>query len=59
MTGFPVIFVVGTPLIRTCPVTLAPPQARVALTKAGQSPLAGAGPPISIAAFPQALEGGV
>ena len=36
VTGFPVIFVVSTPSIQTCPVTVAAPQASVALMKAGQ-----------------------
>ena len=57
--GFPVIWMVCTPLIQTCPVTRAAPQARVALMKSDQwSPGVGAGPPISSRAVrEQALVG--
>jgi hypothetical protein len=57
--GFPVIWMVCTPLIQTCPVTLAAPQASVALMKSDQwSPGAAAGPPISSrAVLEQALVG--
>src|SRR5216683_4506239 len=33
VTGVPVIFVVSTPLIRTCPVMVAAPQASIALMR--------------------------
>ena len=57
--GFPVIWMVCTPLIQTCPVTLAAPQASVALMKSAQwAPGVTPGPLISsLAVLEQALVG--
>src|ERR1700729_4381984 len=59
--GFPVIWMVCTPLIQTCPVTLAAPQASVALMKSAQwAPGVTPGPLISsLAVLEQALVGRV
>src|SRR5215468_7104403 len=55
VTGFPVIFVVSTPPIRTCPVTVAAPQRSDAPRKARQLLAGIAGPPVC---HPAAVEHG-
>ena len=58
VSGLPVIFVVSTPSTRTCPVTLAAPQASVAWMNSDQRGVGVGGPPMdSRASLLHALTG--